>query len=110
MILCRLAKFASFLYPVTILLQSERPALGYNQFLVKKNAFLKLDFFQICSLLWSEDYKELASSHGSLNIENNDIILWKMNQFEFSPVARLSQHIARPLHMSLSPNKTTLGE
>ncbi|XP_063431005.1 uncharacterized protein LOC134713350 [Mytilus trossulus] len=64
---------------------------------------------QICSLLWSENYRELASGHGSMKADDNDIILWRMNRFEFSPLARLSQHLGRPLHMSLSPDKTTVA-
>lgn len=45
-----------------------------------------------------------------MKADDNDIILWRMNRFEFSPLARLSQHLGRPLHMSLSPDKTTVGE
>jgi hypothetical protein len=45
-----------------------------------------------------------------MKVENNDIILWRMNRYQFSPIARLSQHQARPLHMSLSPDKTTIGK
>lgn len=45
-----------------------------------------------------------------MKADDNDIILWRMNRFEFSPLARLSQHLGRPLHMSLSPDKTTVGK
>ncbi|XP_056017769.1 cell division cycle protein 20 homolog [Ostrea edulis] len=64
---------------------------------------------QICGLLWSVEYQELASTHGSVTPENNDIVLWKMSRFQFEPLARLQQHLARPLHMALSPDGTTIA-
>lgn len=64
---------------------------------------------QICGLLWSQEYQELASSHGSVTPENNDIVLWRMSRFQFEPQTRLQQHLARPLHMALSPNGTTIA-
>ncbi|KAJ8299490.1 hypothetical protein KUTeg_023550, partial [Tegillarca granosa] len=64
---------------------------------------------QVCGLLWSEEYRELVSSHGSTKAENNDIILWKQRQVDYEPIARLRQHFRRPLHISLSPDGTTLA-
>ncbi|XP_062611279.1 cell division cycle protein 20 homolog isoform X1 [Saccostrea cucullata] len=64
---------------------------------------------QVCGLLWSQEYQELASSHGSVTPENNDIVLWRMSRFQFEPLAKLQQHLARPLHMTLSPNGTTIA-
>nr|XP_022319263.1 cell division cycle protein 20 homolog [Crassostrea virginica] len=64
---------------------------------------------QICGLLWSQEYQELASSHGAVTPENNDIVLWKMSRFQFEPQTRLQQHLARPLHMALSPDETTIA-
>ncbi|XP_045157093.2 cell division cycle protein 20 homolog [Mercenaria mercenaria] len=64
---------------------------------------------QICGLLWSEEYNELVSALGSPTPEKNDLIVWNMKKFEFEAVAKLRQHIARPLHIALSPDKTTIA-
>ncbi|XP_069127225.1 uncharacterized protein [Argopecten irradians] len=64
---------------------------------------------QICGMLWSEEYHELVSSHGltrSIETETNDLILWEEKDFTFEPVAKLQQHVGRPLHLSMSPDKT----
>ena len=60
-------------------------------------------------MLWSEEYYELASSHSTITADENDIILCKMKTFNFEPVTKLQQHLGRPLHLSLSPDKTTIG-
>lgn len=60
--------------------------------------------------MWSEEYKEIVSALGSPTPESNDLILWDMKNCEFEPVDRLRQHMARPLHIALSPDKTTIGK
>ncbi|KAL3868430.1 hypothetical protein ACJMK2_041238 [Sinanodonta woodiana] len=64
---------------------------------------------QICGLLWSPEYHELVSAHGSTKCDNNDVILWNMKNSEFDPVATLRHHCCRPLHIALSPDRTTLA-
>ncbi|KAK3092000.1 hypothetical protein FSP39_024352 [Pinctada imbricata] len=65
---------------------------------------------QVCGLLWSEAYHELASSLASTpEYTINDIVLWRMNSLTFEPQAILQRHLDRPLHMDLSPDKTTIG-
>lgn len=57
---------------------------------------------QVCALQWSSHYKEIASSHGW----NNNINIWKYPTMVKS--AELSGHSARVLHMTQSPDGTTL--
>ncbi|XP_033738603.1 cell division cycle protein 20 homolog isoform X2 [Pecten maximus] len=67
---------------------------------------------KICGLLWSEEYHELVSSHGltkSEGTETNDLILWEETDFYFEPVVKLQQHIGRPLHLAMSPDKTHIA-
>ncbi|XP_060077405.1 uncharacterized protein LOC132556958 [Ylistrum balloti] len=67
---------------------------------------------QICGMLWSEEYHELVSSHGQTKAEGNetnDLILWEEKDFYFEPVAKLQQHIGRPLHLAMSPDKTHIA-
>ncbi|WAR23605.1 CDC20-like protein [Mya arenaria] len=64
---------------------------------------------QVCGLVWSEEYKELVSALGSATPDKNDLILWNMKNSEFDPVARLRHHMARPLHVALSPDHTTIA-
>ena len=65
---------------------------------------------QVCGLLWSDEHKELVSALGSPVPDKNDIILWSTKPGEFEPLARLRYHVARPLHIALSPDHTTIGE
>ncbi|BFY99997.1 hypothetical protein BsWGS_03037 [Bradybaena similaris] len=58
---------------------------------------------QVCSLLWSEEYKELISGHGFMQ---NQLIIWKYPSM--SKAAELTGHTARVLHMCLSPDGTTV--
>ena len=82
---------------------------GYLPMITLPLIFFVSILLQICGLLWSQEYQELASSHGAVTPENNDIVLWKMSRFQFEPQTRLQQHLARPLHMALSPDETTIG-
>ncbi|KAJ2951190.1 hypothetical protein O0L34_g5582 [Tuta absoluta] len=54
---------------------------------------------QVCSILWSTHYKELISSHG---YAQNQLIIWKYPLM--SRVCELTGHMARVLHMALSPD------
>lgn len=58
---------------------------------------------QVCSLLWSNTYKELISGHG---FANNQLIIWKYPSLQ--KVAELTGHTARVLHLALSPDGTTV--
>jgi len=61
---------------------------------------------QVCSLVWSEPYRELASAHG---YPNNNIVLWKHSrQAELTRVAELSGHGDRVLALCSSFDGTTL--
>ncbi|XP_060606367.1 cell division cycle protein 20 homolog [Ruditapes philippinarum] len=64
---------------------------------------------QVCGLLWSEEYNELVSALGSSSPDKNDLIVWNMKKFEFEALAKLRHHTARPLHIALSPDKTTIA-
>ncbi|OAF71736.1 Activator of meiotic APC/C protein 1 [Intoshia linei] len=59
---------------------------------------------QVCNILWCEEYRELASSHG---FKQNQITLWKYPLM--TKVADLLGHTGRVLHMSLSADKTTIA-
>jgi len=61
-------------------------------------------------VLWSDEYTELVTALGSTTPEKNDIIVWDMKNCKFEPIARLKQHKARPLHIAMSPDKTTVGK
>ncbi|XP_066249029.1 cell division cycle protein 20 homolog [Euwallacea similis] len=58
---------------------------------------------QVCSLLWSSHYKELVSGHG---FANNEVIIWKYPAM--TKVAELKGHTARVLHLTMSPDGTTI--
>ncbi|XP_077981663.1 cell division cycle protein 20 homolog [Glandiceps talaboti] len=56
---------------------------------------------QICSILWSKEYKELISAHG---FANNQLIIWKYPTM--TKVCELTGHTSRVLHMAMSPDGT----
>lgn len=58
---------------------------------------------QVCALLWSDAYKELASGHG---FANNQLTIWKYPGM--SKVVELTGHTARVLHLALSPDGSTI--
>lgn len=58
---------------------------------------------QVCSLVWNEEYREMASSHG---YPDNQIVLWKYPAM--TRVAELTGHNERVLQLVLSPDSTTL--
>lgn len=58
---------------------------------------------QVCSLLWSANYKEIVSGHGFVN---NELIIWKYPSM--TKVAELTGHTARVLHLAISPDGTTV--
>ena len=61
----------------------------------------------MCNVLWSEDYRELVSSHSSA--ERNEVLLWTARDWNLELLARLQSPRGRPLHQCLSPDRTTLG-
>uniref|UniRef100_A0A1B6CXB3 CDC20/Fizzy WD40 domain-containing protein n=3 Tax=Clastoptera arizonana TaxID=38151 RepID=A0A1B6CXB3_9HEMI len=58
---------------------------------------------QVCALLWSTNYKELVSGHG---YANNQLIIWKYPSL--TKTAELTGHTARVLHLSMSPDGSTV--
>jgi hypothetical protein len=76
---------------------------------MKKTVISTCLFNQVCGLLWSEEYNELVSALSSQTPDRNDLVVWNMKKFEFEAVAKLRQHMARPLHIALSPDETTIG-
>ncbi|RWS02056.1 cell division cycle protein 20-like protein [Dinothrombium tinctorium] len=58
---------------------------------------------QICSILWSKEYKELISAHG---YPNNELILWKYPGI--TKITELTGHTARILDMVMSPDGSTV--
>ncbi|CAH1775934.1 unnamed protein product [Owenia fusiformis] len=58
---------------------------------------------QVCSILWSKEYKELISGHG---FAQNQLCIWKYPTM--TKVAELTGHTARILHMAMSPDGTTV--
>ncbi|XP_014673332.1 PREDICTED: cell division cycle protein 20 homolog [Priapulus caudatus] len=58
---------------------------------------------QVCSILWSEEYKELITGHG---FAQNQLAIWKYPQM--NKVAELVGHTARVLHMAMSPDGSTV--
>ena len=71
-------------------------ALGVNTKCVDTNS-------QVCSLQWNEKYKELVSSHG---FSNNQLCLWSYPSMR--KIREFHGHTARVLHMSQSPDHTTI--
>ncbi|KAF9822861.1 hypothetical protein SFRURICE_016095 [Spodoptera frugiperda] len=57
----------------------------------------------VCSIVWSTHYKELISGHG---YANNQLVIWKYPVM--TRVAELNGHMARVLHLALSPDGTTV--
>ena len=58
---------------------------------------------QVCAIQWSETYKELVSSHG---FSDNQLCLWKYPTM--SKIREFRGHNSRVLHMSLSPDGSTI--
>lgn len=58
---------------------------------------------QVCALLWSTTYKEIASGHG---FANNQLIIWKYPSMV--KVTELTGHTARVLHLAVSPDGSTI--
>lgn len=58
---------------------------------------------QVCSVVWSDNCHELASSHG---FPNNDIVIWKYPNM--TRLAELKGHSDRVLALSKSKDGTTL--
>ncbi|KAH7639621.1 cell division cycle protein 20 homolog [Dermatophagoides farinae] len=58
---------------------------------------------QVSAILWSEQYRELISSHG---FANNELIIWKYPQF--TRVTELLGHTARVLCMAMSADGSTV--
>lgn len=58
---------------------------------------------QVCSILWSTEYKELISSHG---FALNQLTIWKYPGM--TKVAELTGHTSRVLHMAMSPDGSTV--
>ncbi|CAG2250377.1 CDC20 [Mytilus edulis] len=59
---------------------------------------------QVCSILWSQEYKELISGHG---YSQNQLTIWKypiMNR-----IMDLTGHTARVLCLTMSPDGTTVA-
>jgi len=59
---------------------------------------------QVCSLQWNPFDKEILSSHGFIN---NQLCVWKYPQMK--KIAELRGHTSRVLHLSLSPDGTTIA-
>ncbi|XP_027200004.2 cell division cycle 20 protein fzy [Dermatophagoides pteronyssinus] len=58
---------------------------------------------QVSSILWSEQYRELISSHG---FANNELIIWKYPKFQ--RVTELLGHTGRILCMAMSSDGSTV--
>lgn len=58
---------------------------------------------QVCSILWSKEYKELVSSHG---YAQNQLTVWKYPSMV--KVTELTGHTCRVLHMATSPDGQTV--
>jgi len=58
---------------------------------------------QVCGLMWSKTEKELLSAHG---FSQNQLTLWKFPTMV--KVAELTGHSSRILHMSMSPDSSTV--
>lgn len=59
---------------------------------------------QVCSILWSTNYKEFVSGHG---FAQNQLVLWKYPTM--TKVAELQGHTARILNLTMSPDGTTVA-
>ncbi|XP_051867068.1 cell division cycle protein 20 homolog [Pristis pectinata] len=58
---------------------------------------------QVCSIIWSTEYKEMVSGHG---FSQNQLVIWKYPNL--TKVAELKGHQARVLDLTLSPDGTTV--
>lgn len=58
---------------------------------------------QVCSVLWSKEYRELISGHG---YAHNQLAIWKYPSM--SKLTELHGHTARVLNMCMSPDGTTV--
>lgn len=58
---------------------------------------------QVCSILWSKEYKEIVSSHG---YAQNQLTVWKYPSMV--KVTELTGHSCRVLHMAMSPDGQTV--
>lgn len=58
---------------------------------------------QVCSLLWSTNYKEIVSGHGYAQYQ---LTIWKYPTM--TKVADLTGHTSRVLHLAMSPDGTTV--
>lgn len=59
---------------------------------------------QVCSILWSTNYKELISGHG---FAQNQLVIWKYPTM--TRVNELKGHTARVLNLALSPDSNTVA-
>ncbi|XP_006289703.2 cell division cycle 20.2, cofactor of APC complex [Capsella rubella] len=59
---------------------------------------------QVCSLIWSQNERELLSSHG---FTQNQLTLWKYPSMV--KMAELTGHTSRVLHMAQSPDGCTVA-
>ncbi|XP_025111414.1 meiotic fizzy-related protein 1-like [Pomacea canaliculata] len=62
---------------------------------------------QVCSILWSEAYRELVSSHSTT--DRHEVVVWSTRNLHLSLLARLPPPAGRPLFQCLSPDGTTLA-
>lgn len=58
---------------------------------------------QVCAIQWNETHKEIVSSHG---FSDNQLILWSYPSMK--RIREFRGHTARVLHMSQSPDHTTV--
>ncbi|XP_054707821.1 cell division cycle protein 20 homolog [Uloborus diversus] len=58
---------------------------------------------QVCSILWSKEYKEIISGHG---FANNELIIWKYPSM--TKVCELIGHKSRVLNLAMSPDGATV--
>ncbi|XP_033637169.1 cell division cycle protein 20 homolog [Asterias rubens] len=59
---------------------------------------------QVCSVLWSKEYRELVSAHG---YAQNQLVIWKYPAM--TRTAELLGHTSRILHMCMSPDGSTVA-
>nr|XP_009943247.1 PREDICTED: cell division cycle protein 20 homolog [Opisthocomus hoazin] len=59
---------------------------------------------QVCSILWSTNYKEFISGHG---FAQNQLIIWKYPTM--AKVTELRGHTARVLNLTMSPDGATVA-
>ncbi|XP_063283726.1 cell division cycle protein 20 homolog [Pelobates fuscus] len=59
---------------------------------------------QVCSVLWSTNYKELISGHG---FAQNQLVIWKYPSM--TRVSELKGHTSRVLNLAISPDGSTVA-